>query len=130
MEISGTGVLEDRIAALEKRLREMEALVKGLLEELLDFRAVTMTMSRQIAEDSRQALKEGPIVRGITSPVLAGPSTPPSIAAPSDGSTVIRSRGARQSDVPVAPAEPAMARIMQSDGTMKFELRLRGYEPY
>ena len=102
MEISGTGVLEDRIAALEKRLREMEALVKGLLEELLDFRAVTMTMSRQIAEDSRQALKEGPIVRGITSPVLAGPSTSPSIAAPSDGSTVIRS-GAHASRMSRSP---------------------------
>ena len=115
MEISGTGVSEDRIAALEKRLREMDALVKGLLDELLDFRAVAMTLSRQAAEDRRQELRQGPVVRGTASPVLAGRST-----ASSDGITVIRPRGARQPDI---PAEPAMARIMQDDGTMKLEPR-------
>jgi hypothetical protein len=117
MEISGTGVPEDRIAALEKRLREMDALVKGLLDELLDFRAVAMTLSRQAAEDRRQELKRGPVLRGTASP---------SVAAPSDGSTVIRPRGARQPDV---PAEPAMARIMQDDGTMKLEPRYGDRSP-
>ena len=114
MEISGTGVSEDRIAALEKKVRDMDALVKGLIEELLDFKAVAMTMSRQAAEDRRQELKQGPVVQGTASPVPAGPSPA------SDGSTLIRPRGARQPDV---PAEPAMARIMQSDGTMKLEPR-------
>ncbi len=121
MEISGTGVSEDRIAALEKRLREMDALVKGLLDELLDFRAVAMTLSRQAAEDRRQELRQGPVVRGTASPVLAGRST-----ASSDGITVIRPRGARQPDI---PAEPAMARIMQDDGTMKLEPRYGDRSP-
>jgi hypothetical protein len=125
MEISGTGVSEDRIAALEKRLREMEALVKGLIEELLDFKAIAMKMSRQDGERSREELKRGPVVLGTASPVLAGQS----VAASSDGSTVIRPRGARQPDLPVVPAEPVMARIMQSDGTMKMEPRCGDRNP-
>ena len=37
---------------------------------------------------------------------------------------VIRRHGAaHQQGVPVAQAEPAMVRIMQSDGTMKMEIR-------
>ena len=37
MENSGSGAAtEDRIAALEKKMRDMEALVKGLTGELLD----------------------------------------------------------------------------------------------
>jgi hypothetical protein len=124
MEISGTGVSEDRITALEKKVRDMEALVNGLIEELLDFKAIAMTMSRQDGERSRQELKQGPVVRSTTSPVLAGPS-----ASPSAGSILILPRGARQPDVPVVPAEPAMARIMQSDGTMKLEPRYGDKSP-
>ena len=130
MEISGTGVSEDRIAALEKRLREMEALVKGLIAEFLDFKAVAMTMSRQADERSRQELKQGPVVRGTTSPALAGPSVSFSVAAPADGSTVIRPRGARQPDVPVCPGRAAMVRIMQNDGTMKTGAPPGGQEPH
>ncbi len=115
MEISGTGVSEDRIAALEKKVRDMDALVRGLIEELLDFKAVAMTMSRQAAEDRRQELKQGPVVQGAASPATA-----------SDGSTVIRPKSARQPDI---PPEPAMARIMQSDGTMKMELRCGDKNP-
>ena len=127
MEISGTGVSEDRIAALEKRVQEVDALVKGLIEELLDLKALAMKMSREDGERRRQELKRGPVVLGTASPVLAGPSASSSAAAPSDGTTVIRPRGARQPDV---PAEPAMARIMQDDGTMKFETPVRRQEPY
>jgi hypothetical protein len=128
MEISGTGVSEDRIAALEKRLREMEALVSGLIDELLDFKAVAKTMSRQNEERSRLELKQGPAVRGTGSPVPAESSPSPAVAAAAC-STVIRPRGTRQPDVPDAPAEPAMARIMQSDGTMKMELRCGDKHP-
>jgi hypothetical protein len=38
-------------------------------------------------------------------------------------------KGARQPDVPAAPAEPAMDMIMQQDGTMKLEAR-RGDKNY
>jgi hypothetical protein len=118
MEISGTGVSEARMAALEKRLRAMDALVKGLINELIDLKAVATKMSRQTEESSRQDLRRGPVMPGTASTVLAGPP-----ASSLVGSTVIRPRVARQPDLPAAKAEPAMARIMQSDGTMKLELR-------
>ena len=114
MEISGTGVSEDRIAVLEKRLREMDALVKGLIDELLDFKAIAMTMARQTGDDNAQEVSLGSMV---------GSTASPSVATPAEGSTVIRLSGAHQPNVPVAPAEPAMVRIMQADGTMKMEPR-------
>jgi hypothetical protein len=123
MENSGTVTSEDRIVALEKKLGEMEALVKGLIAELLDMKALARTMIQGAEEHNCQELKQAPMVQGIISPALAGPSASPYAMAPADGSTVIRSRGTHQPDLPVAPAEPEMVRIMQSDGTMKMEPR-------
>jgi hypothetical protein len=123
MEISTTGAEEERIAALETRVRYMDALVKGLVAEMLDLKTVAMAFSRQDGERSRKELKQGTVVRGTVSPELAGPSTTPPVDAPADGTTVIRPKGAPRQDVPAAPAEPAMVRIMQSDGTMKLEPR-------
>ena len=122
---SGTGAAtEDRIAALEKKMREMEALVKGLTQELLDLKSVTMKMSKQTDERSRQELKRGPIVQQGSQP-LQHPLPSPS----SSGSTVIRPKGARQPEAPAAPPEPVMDMIMQPDGTMKLEPR-RGDKDY
>jgi hypothetical protein len=123
METSLSAATEDRIAALEKKVREMEALVKGLTQELLDLKSVAMKMTKQSEERSRQELKRGPIVAGA--PAQSAPASSPS---PS-GSTVIRPKGARQPEVPAAPAEPSMDMIMQSDGTMKLEPR-RGDKDY
>jgi hypothetical protein len=123
MEISANGEAEERIAALEKRVRDMEALVKGLTAELLDLKTAARGMSRQQGERSRQELKQGTVVRSTTPPALAGPSVSLPESDPADNVTVIRPKGAPRQDVPDAPAEPAMARIMQSDGTMKMEPR-------
>jgi hypothetical protein len=123
--MEGSGASEDRIAALEKKVREMEALVKGLTQELLDLKSIAMKMSKQTEERSRQELKRGPIVQS-TQPM--GASAPSPGISPS-GSTVIRPKGARQPDTPAAPEEPAMDMIMQQDGTMKLEPR-RGDKNY
>jgi TolA-binding protein len=112
---------EDRIAALEKKVREMEALVKGLTQELLDLKSVAMKMSKQTEERSRQELKRGPIVQGSA----GAPAAP---AASPSGSTVIRPKG-RAPEAPAEPAEPIMDMIMQPDGTMKLEPR-RGDKDY
>jgi hypothetical protein len=119
---TGTGAAtEDRIAALEKKMREMEALVKGLTQELLDLKSVSMKMSKASEERSRQELVRAPIVQqsAQAQPVATSPS----------GSTVIRPKGSRQPEAPAAPAEPAMDLIMQPDGTMKMEPR-RGDKDY
>jgi len=116
---------EDRLAALEKKVREMEALVKGLTQELLDLKSVAMKMSKQTEERSRQELKRGPIVQGAQAPAAAPAGAP---AAPAGSSTVVMRKGARV-EAPAAPAEPAMDLIMQPDGTMKMEPR-RGDKNY
>jgi hypothetical protein len=123
MEISVNGEAEVRIAALEKRVRDMEALVKGLTAEMLDLRTITTTKSGKDGERSRQVLQQGTVVRGTTIPAPAGPSASPSVAVPADDRIVIRPKGVSQQDAEVGTAEPEMARIMQADGTMKMEPR-------
>jgi hypothetical protein len=126
MENSGSGAAtEDRIAALEKKMRDMEALVKGLTGELLDLKSIAMKMSKQSDERIKQELRRvSPVVQG------SQPSPAATVASPSSGgSTVVMRKGARQSDVPATPAEPAMDMIMQQDGTMKLEPR-RGDKDY
>jgi hypothetical protein len=124
METSLSAATEDRIAALEKKVREMEALVKGLTQELLDLKSVAMKMNKQSEERSRQELRRGPIIAGAPAQ-SAAPASAPS----GSGSTVIRPKGARQAEAPAAPPEPSMDMIMQPDGTMKLEQR-RGDKDY
>jgi hypothetical protein len=121
MELSPSRVPEDRIAVLEQEIKDMEALVKGLIAELLDIKAVTRITSRETEERNRQERKWGPIMQATTLPEPADPS--PFVSVHCDGKTVIRPRGTSQPDLPVAPAEPEMVRIMQTDGTMKLEPR-------
>jgi hypothetical protein len=115
MENSPTGEEEERIAALENQVRNMDALVKGLIAEMLDIKTVAMAISRQDGECNSQGPEQGTVV--------AAPSASPSVAVAADGSTVIRPKGSRQQDLPATPAEPRMVRIMQDDGTMKMEPR-------
>src|SRR5512136_1332248 len=84
METSLSAATEDRIATLEKKVREMEALVKGLTQELLDLKSVAMKMTKQSEERSRQELKR--------TPVAAGPAAPQAAPA-TTGSTIIRPKG-------------------------------------
>jgi hypothetical protein len=120
MENSGSGAAtEDRMAALEKKMRDMEALVKGLTGELLDLKSIVMKMTKQSDDRIKQDLRRPPlVVQG------SQPSQSAEVASSSSGgSTVVMRKGARQSDAPATPAEPAMDMIMQQDGTMKLEQR-------
>jgi len=123
MEISTTGDAEDRVAALEKRVRDMDALVRGLTAELLDLKSVAMAMTREDRERSRQELRQGSVAQVTVSPAQASLPDSPAPEDSADERIVIRPKGSGRQDEPVAPAEPAMVRIMQSDGTMKLEQR-------
>lgn len=114
MEISQDSGVEDRIASLEKRSREMDAMVRGLLNELLDLKTISMKMTRQAGE--------------YTAPEYTEADAPAAPAIAADGSTVIRPKGARQPEAPAAAPEPRMVRIMQADGTMKMEARYGGQD--
>lgn len=109
MEIRESGVPEDRIAALEKKTGEMEELLKGLVAEMLDFKAFTKTLAR-----------EGYREPAVQETVPAAPAASPAAAAQEEGRTVIRQH---KSPAPEVAAEPEMVRIMQPDGTMKMEVR-------
>ena len=124
LEISGVGAAtEDRIVAIEKKVRDLEALVKGLTQELLDLKSLAMKMSKQTEERSRQDLKR-PVIQGSQKPLAAAGG------AQGSSSTVIMRKGdKRPSDAPTAQPEPAMDMIMQQDGTMKLEPR-RGDKNY
>ncbi|MCX6691668.1 MAG: hypothetical protein NTW33_06345 [Methanoregula sp.] len=113
---------DDRIAALERKNKEQEALLKGITEELLDMKSIVMKLAKASEERSRQELKRvQPIVQGAQQPVPGG-------GAPAGGSTVVmRPKSARQE--PAAPVEQSMDMIMQTDGTMKLEPR-RGEKNY
>ena len=98
LEISGTGAAtEERIVAIEKKVRDLEALVKGLTQELLDLKSIAMKMSKQTDERSRQEAKRGPaVVQGVQSP--SAPTPAGTTAASS--TVVMRKGGARPSDAP------------------------------
>ena len=123
MELSETDGSDARIVALEKKIRDMEALGTGLVNELLDLRSCIMVMSRAPDECLRRESKRGAIIRGTVSPAPTAPPAPRSAASPYEGSATIRPENTPRQDIPVAPAEPTMVMIMQSDGTMKMEPR-------
>src|SRR5512137_2060767 len=79
--MESSGASEDRIAALEKKVRDMEALVKGLTQELLDLKSIAMKMSKQTEERSRQEAKRGPpVVQGVQ-PLPATPAGTPAASS-------------------------------------------------
>jgi hypothetical protein len=119
---AGGAAGDDRIAALERKIRELEALVKGITEELLDLKSVVMKLSKVSEERSRQELKRvQPVVQGAQQQAAGG-------AAPSGGTVVMQRKSARPGE-PVKPEAPSMDMIMQQDGTMKLEPR-RGDKNY
>jgi hypothetical protein len=119
---AGGAAGDDRIAALERKNKEQEALMKGITEELLDMKSIVMKLAKASEERSRQELKRvQPIVQGSQQPVAMDGS-------PAGGSTVVmRPKSARQE--PPLPVEQSMDMIMQNDGTMKLETR-RGEKNY
>ena len=86
--------VNDRVSELEKKVREMEALIKGLTNELLDLKSVVERMTSRMEE------KRPPVITRQA------------------GRVTVSQKGEG------APAdEGELARIMQPDGTMKEERR-------
>jgi uncharacterized coiled-coil protein SlyX len=86
--------VNDRVNELEKKVREMEALIKGLTNELLDLKSIVERMNSRMEE-----------------------KRPPLLTRQSGRVTIQRG----QEGAP--PDEGELARIMQPDGTMKEERR-------
>jgi hypothetical protein len=124
MEYAETGGSEDRLAALEKKSAEMEVLVKVLITELLDCKAVAMTLCRETKDErDRHYLQREPAGQDTSFPIPAEMPLVTPNPAPCETSRGIQSMEAPCPDSTAAPKEPEMVRIMQSDGTMKLEPR-------
>lgn len=113
---------EDRFAVIEKKMRDVEAHVKGLTQELVDLKSFAMKISDQIEARDRQELKRGPFVQG-SQPRTSAPGG--NVFPPSSG-TVVIPKGTRQPDTPV---KPVMDNILQSDGTIGKEPRRGDKKP-
>ncbi|MDD1656583.1 MAG: hypothetical protein LUO87_04320 [Methanomicrobiales archaeon] len=89
----------DRIGELEKKVRELEALTKGLTNELLDLKSIVERMNSRMEERR----------------------SPQIVRTPGSTVTIQPRRGGQ----PAQSAEPEgdVVRILQSDGTMKEEKR-------
>lgn len=86
--------VNDRVNELEKKFREMEALIKGLTNELLDLKSIVERMNSRM-EEKRP-------------PVMTRPTGRVTVSQKGEGAPV---------------NEGELVRIMQSDGTMKEERR-------
>jgi uncharacterized coiled-coil protein SlyX len=86
--------VNDRVSELEKKVREMEALIKGLTNELLDLKSVVERMNSRMEEKRPQVMTR------------------------TAGRVTVSQKG---EGAPVDEGE--LVRIMQPDGTMKEERR-------
>ena len=104
--------VDERVAALEKKVREIDALVKGLTEELLDLKSVAMKLSKVSEERARAEMRNvKPAAPAAAGPVILQKKP---AAAPA---------AARQAQAPVETAPEKMDMIMQPNGTLAPEKR-------
>ena len=98
---------DERLRNLERKVRELEALVKGLMEEVLDVKSVAMELSRDVEERRREPTTVDERMGGVTVPVEPQISAEPRIPAQ-----------------PVVEEDDSdLELIMQNDGTLKPEPR-------
>jgi len=110
------GVDEERLRELERKVRELDALVKGLTEEVLDVKTVAMKLAKEM-DERRERRPMHPAAARPAQELRAEPRTvePRSQARPAEKR---QSRPVPQEKV---PDEGDFEMIMQNDGTLKPE---------
>jgi len=112
---------DNRTAALERRVRELEAVLKGLTEEVLDLKAQVQKISRLLERD------------GSPVPARIAPASRPTGSAEPAPTILVHPRNVDKLSPQNAPARPAEASptpdeemdlIMQPDGTIRPEKRI------
>ncbi|MDK2974064.1 MAG: hypothetical protein PWP08_435 [Methanofollis sp.] len=110
---------DERIYRMEQRMKDMEALVKGITEEMLDLKTVTMKLYR--ASEARAEVEKAEKAKVVVVEPPAAPAPEP-VQRPAQ-----RPAPQEQKVAPVQPPveedETDMDLIMQSDGTLKRERR-------
>ncbi len=116
---------DGRIVPLERRVRELEAMVKGLTEELLDLKALVQKMSRSLERDEPPAaVRRAPTPRSTDSAdqvpsVLVRPRNADKLSPQSPSSHP----GGKPAPTSAVSSEE-MDMIMQPDGTIRPEKRI------
>jgi hypothetical protein len=110
------GVDDERLRELERKVRELDALVKGLTEEVLDVKSVVMKLARE-TDERRERRPVQPAAAKPAQELRAEPRTvePRSQIRPAE------KRPSRQVTGEKAPDERDFEMIMQNDGTLKPE---------
>ncbi|MEM2124747.1 MAG: hypothetical protein QXL43_05415 [Methanolinea sp.] len=115
----GQSPLDERVAALERKAREIEALVKGLTEELLDLKSVVMKLSKASEERARAEMK-------LTRPVQGGqgqPQAPIIVPQKNRPQVSIQKPVQVQAQQAAQPETEKTEMIMQLDGQLRPEKR-------
>lgn len=125
-EHPATAGADERIAALERKVHELDALLKGVTAEMLDLKSVTRKLARNLEENEP---------RGVLTPASgSGPAEQKPRSRNIQDQEPVRVRGRQPTPPPPATpgpeAEPPvdtsdMELIMQPDGTLKHEKRNR-----
>jgi hypothetical protein len=101
---------DERIYRLEQRVRDLEALVKGLTEEMLDLKTVTMKIDH--AFEARVKAAEKPRHQVLVEEVPEEKEEPAPVRTPE-----------KTVPMPAEEDERDLDLIMQTDGTLKRERR-------
>jgi len=112
---------DERLRDLERKVRELEALVKGLTEEILDVKSVAMKLSRDAEERRKKPVAAAERKTGATlqaEPRAEAESRPVRPAEPRSSA-----RSAEKHPTAPAPGDEDLELIMQTDGTLKPEVR-------
>ena len=112
---------DERLRDLERKVRELEALVKGLTEEVLDLKSVTMKLSRETEERKVKPVAVEARRAGATlqaEPRAAAGPRPVRAAEPRESARPVEKQRARADQ-----DDANMELIMQNDGTLKPEPR-------
>lgn len=113
---------DERLRDLERKVRELEAVVKGLTEEILDVKSVAMKLSRDVDER-----RKAPVPTGEKKAEVTLQAEPRAEAVPRPARAAERKTPARPVEkelpAPVPEDDPDLELIMQNDGTLKPEPR-------
>ncbi|RQD82742.1 MAG: hypothetical protein D5R96_04040 [Methanocalculus sp. MSAO_Arc2] len=119
----GPNEQDERILALERRVRELEAMLKGLMDETLDLKSVTRKIARTLEEHDTD-------IPGVASGQKIGRHRPRFFTEDEGKQAREQKAAGRPSESPAPEAEPPvdtsdMELIMQPDGTLKPEKRVK-----
>ncbi len=118
---------DGRVSTLERRVRELEAMVKGLTEEFLDLKALMLKMAKTLEQQEPPPPRRTPPAR-MAEPPAAAPTVmirPRNAEKLSPSATPVSARTPAVAESAPAVSPEEMDMIMQPDGTIRPEVRLR-----